>query len=155
MQDRAFKKQLDNVQAKNPLAKALDCFKILHRICTNIIISPQRKEYKEIKEKGKIIHKILDCTGGEDLLIRFSKKKIKDFECVFEFEQVDPRVPVIIELYIQIVEKKLQVKMSEKEIQRLYKEKILADIEEDRLRKMRFAGAGRQLTTTKKPKQIQ
>ena len=133
--ERQFRIQLDFVQAKNMKKDVLECYTILVKIYTNIINNPHDKKFKTIRERGKTIQKVWQCHGGSELIHRFAKKTVKDFEACFEFGNVPGRVPLIINEYIQVVQKQL-IQPNPKEEERLYKEKILRDIEQDRLERL-------------------
>ncbi|KAJ3254535.1 hypothetical protein HK103_007089, partial [Boothiomyces macroporosus] len=108
-------------------------------VLTNLKNHPDDPKYKTIKASGKVIKKVLDCTGGEDLLIACGAlKSVVEFQPSYKFTLHDENQLEIINEYIARVaesidySKRNDVKKEEEE----RKQKVLRDIENDRLERL-------------------
>ncbi|KAJ3250763.1 hypothetical protein HK103_003177, partial [Boothiomyces macroporosus] len=70
-------------------------------VLTNLKNHPDDPKYKTIKASGKVIKKVLDCTGGEDLLIACGAlKSVVEFQPSYKFTLHDENQLEIINEYI-------------------------------------------------------
>ncbi|KAJ3276676.1 hypothetical protein HDV01_004209 [Terramyces sp. JEL0728] len=137
MDELKFRRLIDGtVIFKNTKPDALACLQTMSLILTNLRNYPDDPKFKSIKALGKVIKKILDCIGGEDLLIACGAlKSVVEFQAVYTFRLAEESQLQIINEYIASVlelmnyQKSKDVRKEEEE----RKQKVLKEIEFDRL----------------------
>ncbi|KAJ3320678.1 hypothetical protein HDV06_005086 [Boothiomyces sp. JEL0866] len=108
-------------------------------ILTNLKNFPDDPKYKTIKASGKVIKKVLDCTGGEDLLVACGAlKSVVEFQAAYTFKLHDESQLQIINGYIANVSESMEYAKSKdvKREEEVRKQKVLKEIEIDRLERL-------------------
>ncbi|KAJ2994950.1 hypothetical protein HDV02_001179 [Globomyces sp. JEL0801] len=129
---------------KNTKKTALECLETIQLIINNLIQYPDMEKYRSIRGRGKMIQKVLSLEGGEELLIILgATKTVKEFEAFYTFPTHHSELETKLKSYIEIISKfivtiveSMAIKVDPKLEEMLYKEKILKDIELDRIARL-------------------
>ncbi|KNC97752.1 uncharacterized protein SPPG_06753 [Spizellomyces punctatus DAOM BR117] len=133
---------------ENTAQAAQKCLETLQKIATNILNNRTNTKYFSLKDSNQHLQNtILKQKGGQDALVLMGfRKRVKEFEAQWVFEDGLEKLAVAVDVFKEYGEKvreRCEREMRKRDMaaleQKMRREKVLMDIEEDRQERKRRA----------------